>query len=68
MEEIRALAEEAKAVGLAVVMWSYPRGGKLDKAGETAMDVCAYAAHMATARPTAFASSASARISSIISY
>jgi class I fructose-bisphosphate aldolase len=28
-------------------MWSYPRGGKLDKAGETAMDVCAYAAHMA---------------------
>src|SRR3984893_7932634 len=47
IEEIRALAEEAKSVGLAVVMWSYPRGGKLDKAGETAMDVCAYAAHMA---------------------
>ena len=46
-EEIRALAEEAKSYGLAVVMWSYPRGGKLDKAGETAMDVCAYAAHMA---------------------
>ena len=43
----RAMAEEAKSVGLAVVMWSYPRGGKLDKAGETAMDVCAYAAHMA---------------------
>src|SRR5260370_26262720 len=47
MEEIRALAEEAKSVGLAVVMWSYPRGGKLDRAGETAVDVCAYAAHMA---------------------
>ena len=47
MEEIRALAEEAKSYGLAVVMWSYPRGGKLDKPGETAMDVCAYAAHMA---------------------
>ena len=47
MEEIRELAEEAKSVGLAVVMWSYPRGGKLDKAGETALDVCAYAAHMA---------------------
>ncbi len=47
MEEIRELAEEAKSVGLAVVMWSYPRGGKLDKAGETAMDVCAYACHMA---------------------
>src|SRR6476620_12266357 len=28
-------------------MWSYPRGGKLDKVGETALDVCAYAAHMA---------------------
>ena len=35
------------SVGLAVVMWSYPRGGKLDKAGETVLDVCAYAAHMA---------------------
>ena len=47
MEEIRELAEEAKSVGLAVVMWSYPRGGKLDKAGETALDVTAYAAHLA---------------------
>jgi class I fructose-bisphosphate aldolase len=47
MEEARALAEEAKANGLAVVMWSYPRGGDLTKEGETAMDVCAYAAHMA---------------------
>jgi class I fructose-bisphosphate aldolase len=28
-------------------MWSYPRGGKLDKAGETAIDVCAYACHLA---------------------
>lgn len=47
MEEIRELAEEAKAVGLAVVMWSYPRGAGVSKTGETAMDVCAYAAHMA---------------------
>lgn len=47
MEEIRELAEEAKSVGLAVVIWSYPRGGTLSKEGETAMDVCAYAAHMA---------------------
>lgn len=47
MEEFRDLAEEAKAVGLAVVLWSYPRGGDLSKDGETAMDVCAYAAHMA---------------------
>ena len=48
MEEIRELAEEAKSVGLAVVIWSYPRGGDLSKSGETAMDVTAYAAHMAT--------------------
>ena len=47
MEEIRELSEEAKAVGLAVVIWSYPRGTSLSKEGETAMDVCAYAAHMA---------------------
>ena len=33
--------------GLAVVIWSYPRGGTLSKAGETAIDICAYAAHMA---------------------
>ncbi len=47
MEEIRALGEEAKAHGLAVVIWSYPRGGALTKEGETAVDVCAYAAHLA---------------------
>jgi len=47
MEELRELAEEAKAAGLAVVVWSYPRGPLLDKAGETAFDICAYAAHMA---------------------
>ncbi len=47
MEEIRELAEEAKACGLAVIIWSYPRGASLPKAGETALDVCAYAAHMA---------------------
>ncbi len=47
MEEIRELAEEAKDAGLAVVMWSYPRGPGLDKAAETAVDICAYAAHMA---------------------
>jgi len=46
-EEIRAMGEEAKANGLAVVIWSYPRGGKLPKSGELAIDVSAYAAHMA---------------------
>jgi class I fructose-bisphosphate aldolase len=47
MGQIREMAEEAKSVGLAVVMWSYPRGGNLSKEGETAVDICAYAAHMA---------------------
>ena len=47
IEEISELAEEAKSFGLAVVVWSYPRGGMLSREGETAMDVCAYAAHMA---------------------
>jgi class I fructose-bisphosphate aldolase len=46
-ERIRALAEEAKLNGLAVVVWSYPRGSGLDKAGETAIDVCGYAAQIA---------------------
>ena len=47
MEEIREMAEEAKSVGLVVVIWSYPRGADVSKEGETAVDVCAYAAHMA---------------------
>jgi fructose-bisphosphate aldolase, class I len=47
MEELRALSEEAKASGLAVVVWSYPRGPNLNKEAETAVDICAYAAHMA---------------------
>jgi class I fructose-bisphosphate aldolase len=47
MEEIREMSAEAKSVGLATVIWSYPRGGKLSKEGELALDVGAYAAHMA---------------------
>ena len=47
MEEIREIAEEAKSAGLAVVIWSYPRGGNLTKDGELAVDICAYSAHMA---------------------
>src|ERR1700676_3706059 len=42
-EQLRELAEEAKASGLAVVVWSYPRGSSLSKDGETAIDVVAYA-------------------------
>ena len=45
--DFRAIAEEAKAAGLAVVLWSYPRGAGLSKEGETAIDVVAYAAQIA---------------------
>jgi len=44
---LRAMAEEAKAHGLVVVVWSYPRGSGLSKDGETGIDVTAYAAHIA---------------------
>jgi fructose-bisphosphate aldolase, class I len=47
VEEVRAAAAEAKELGLAVVVWAYPRGPKISKDGETALDVVAYAAHMA---------------------
>src|SRR3546814_17092677 len=36
-----------RSVGIATVIWSYPRGGELSKDGELALDVGAYAAHMA---------------------
>jgi len=47
VEEVRELRAEAESVGLATVIWSYPRGGELTSAGELALDVGAYAAHMA---------------------
>ena len=46
-EALRDIAREAKARGLAVVVWSYPRGTSLSKEGETAIDVVAYAAQIA---------------------
>jgi fructose-bisphosphate aldolase, class I len=46
-EQIRGLGEEAKRKGLAVVVWSYPRGSGVSKEGETAIDVVAYAAQIA---------------------
>ena len=46
-EEISAMREEAAAKGIPTVLWSYPRGEDISKAGETAIDVGAYAAHMA---------------------
>jgi class I fructose-bisphosphate aldolase len=45
--QLRAYAHEAKANGLAVVVWSYPRGSGLSKAGETAIDVVGYAVQIA---------------------
>ena len=45
--QIREMSAEAKALGIATVIWSYPRGGALPKSGELALDVGAYAAHMA---------------------
>ncbi|MGE5229212.1 MAG: class I fructose-bisphosphate aldolase, partial [Deltaproteobacteria bacterium] len=46
-EELRELTLEAKEAGLVVVVWSYPRGSGISKQGETAIDVCAYAAQIA---------------------
>ncbi len=46
-EEIAQVGRYAKESGLAVVIWSYPRGELLSKEGETGIDVIAYAAHIA---------------------
>jgi fructose-bisphosphate aldolase, class I len=46
-QQLRDLTEEAKRKGLAVVVWSYPRGAGVSKDGETAIDVVAYAAQIA---------------------
>ena len=47
IEELREISHEAKSRGLISVVWSYPRGGKVTKEGETGLDIIAYAAHMA---------------------
>jgi len=47
ISDIQEIAAEAKDAGLAVVVWSYPRGGNISKEGETAIDIVTYAAHMA---------------------
>jgi len=46
-ETIQQATVVAKKAGLAVVMWSYPRGSSLSKEGETAIDVSGYAAQIA---------------------
>src|SRR5512146_2400536 len=47
LQELRELTLEAKGAGLAVVVWSYPRGAGVSKEGETAIDISAYAAQIA---------------------
>lgn len=46
-QEIRDMGEEARSVGLPVVIWSYARGEGLGKDDETAVDVICYAAQIA---------------------
>jgi class I fructose-bisphosphate aldolase len=46
-EEIAEMRAEAASVGVASVIWSYPRGEELSIDGETAIDVTAYATQMA---------------------
>jgi len=46
-EAVRAGIAEARAVGLPVMLWAYPRGGAISAEGETALDVVGYAAHIA---------------------
>lgn len=46
-QQLRELAEEAREVGLAVIVWSYPRGSGISSAGETGIDIICYAAQIA---------------------
>jgi class I fructose-bisphosphate aldolase len=46
-QDLRDLINDARAVGLPTIVWSYPRGGGLAKEGETAIDIVAYAAQIA---------------------
>ncbi|MGL9732626.1 MAG: class I fructose-bisphosphate aldolase [Wolbachia sp.] len=47
IEEVREIIAEAKSFGLAIVLWSYPQSEGISKEGGTAVDVIAYAAHIA---------------------
>ncbi len=46
-EQLRSLAADARAAGLPLVVWSYPRGSGVSTEGRTAVDVVAYAAQIA---------------------
>ena len=45
--QLSELTLKAKSAGLAVIVWSYPRGSALSKEGMTAIDTVAYATHIA---------------------
>ncbi|MFN0064588.1 MAG: class I fructose-bisphosphate aldolase [Myxococcaceae bacterium] len=45
--DLRDLIAEAKDAGLPTIVWSYARGSQIAKDGEQAVDVIAYAAHLA---------------------
>lgn len=45
-EDLREIIAEGKSYGLPTVLWAYPRGSGISKEGETAVDVCAYAAQI----------------------
>jgi len=45
-QDLKEITYEAKQKGLAVIVWAYPRGTGMSKEGETAIDICAYAAHL----------------------
>ncbi|MBF96790.1 MAG: Fructose-bisphosphate aldolase class 1 [Alphaproteobacteria bacterium MarineAlpha9_Bin4] len=47
IEEFKEISQEASEFGLPSVLWSYPRGGKISKEGETSLDIIGYAAHIA---------------------
>lgn len=47
VDELRTIGQQARDAGLPVIVWSYPRGGLISQPGETALDVVAYAAHIA---------------------
>jgi len=46
LEELQEVVAQAKEQGIPTIVWSYPRGD-ISKAGETALDIVAYGAHMA---------------------
>lgn len=47
IEEAREIIREAKSYGLAVIVWSYPRGDNLTSEEAAAIDICSYACHIA---------------------